>query len=73
MHTHARTITYQVVKKVGDLKSEGNRMFANKEWGKAIEAYEAAMKMLPAAGGSGADLRSDLLCNKAACLMGLSK
>jgi hypothetical protein len=59
----------QVAKKVLDLKAEGNKMFAGKEWSKAIEQYEAAMKMLPA----GHAERSDLLCNKAACLMGLNK
>jgi len=54
---------------VSDLKSEGNKMFAQKEWAKAIEQYESAMKMLPV----GHTERADLQCNKAACLMGLNK
>jgi hypothetical protein len=58
-----------VSKKVLELKAEGNRMFAGKEWSKAIEQYESAMKMLPARHAE----RCDLLCNKAACLMGLNK
>jgi hypothetical protein len=59
----------QVAKKVSDLKSQGNKMFAQKDWAKAIEQYESAMKMLPA----GHAERGDLLCNKAACLMGLNR
>lgn len=59
----------EVAKKVSDLKSQGNKMFAQKDWAKAIEQYESAMKMLPA----GHAERGDLLCNKAACLMGLNR
>jgi hypothetical protein len=54
---------------VSALKAEGNNLFAQKDWARAIESYEQAMKMLP----QGHSERSDLLCNKAACLMGLSK
>jgi tetratricopeptide (TPR) repeat protein len=59
---------------VSELKSEGNKLFAAKDWSKAIESYESALKLLPGAGSAAAaPERADLLCNKAACLMGLNK
>lgn len=57
---------------MSEIKSEGNKLFAAKDWARAIEAYESAIKLLPA-GAGGALERADLLCNKAACLMGLNK
>lgn len=58
---------------MSEIKSEGNKLFAAKDWARAIEAYESAMKLLPAGAGVAAAERADLLCNKAACLMGLNK
>ncbi|KAF6253087.1 hypothetical protein COO60DRAFT_1703978 [Scenedesmus sp. NREL 46B-D3] len=52
-----------------DLKNDGNRMFAQREYTKAIEQYDAAMKILP----NGSTERADLLCNKAACFYALNK
>jgi tetratricopeptide (TPR) repeat protein len=48
------------------LKDEGNRLFGRKEYQKALEAYERALRM------TGADARDDLALlhsNKAACYM----
>lgn len=59
----------QVVQKVTALKNEGNKMFAERDYTKAIEQYEEAMQMLP----DGAAERADLLCNKAACFYAVNK
>ena len=48
------------------LKDEGNRLFGRKEYQKALEAYDRALRM------TGADARDDLALlhsNKAACYM----
>ena len=63
------TAKQQVVQKVGDLKNEGNKLFAKKEFGRAVEQYELACKLLPDA----AVERVDLLSNKAACYIKLRK
>jgi hypothetical protein len=44
-------------------------MFAQRDYAKAIEQYDAAMKILP----DGSTERADLLCNKAACYYALNK
>ena len=51
------------------LKNEGNKNFAERDYTKAIEQYDEAMKILPDA----APERADLLCNKAACFYALNK
>lgn len=52
----------QLAKRVLELKNEGNKCFAKKEYTKAVEQYDAAIKLLPDGGD-----KADLLCNKAAC------
>ncbi|KAF8067116.1 CLMP1 [Scenedesmus sp. PABB004] len=59
----------EVAQKVADLKNGGNKLFAQREYAKAIEQYDTALKELP----GGAPERADLLCNKAAALYGLGK
>ena len=51
------------MQKVAEIKSEANKLFAKKEYLKAIEFYDEAGKLLP----EGALEKADLLCNKAAC------
>jgi tetratricopeptide (TPR) repeat protein len=48
---------------VAEIKSEANKLFAKKEYLKAIEYYDEAGRLLP----EGAVEKADLLCNKAAC------
>lgn len=55
--------------KAMELKNEGNRMFAQRDYPKAIEQYDEAMKILP----DGSIERADLLCNKAACYYAQNK
>eukprot|EP00883_Tetradesmus_obliquus_P013314 jgi/Sobl393_1/6252/SZX77005.1 len=52
-----------------DLKNDGNRMFAQRDYAKAIQQYDAALKILP----EGSTERADLLCNKAACFYAQNK
>lgn len=59
----------QVVQQVTTLKNEGNKLFAERDYSKAIEQYEQALKMLP----DGSAERADLLCNKAACFYAVNK
>jgi tetratricopeptide (TPR) repeat protein len=56
-------VALQVVEQVTAIKNEANKLFAKKEYLKAIEQYDSAGKLLP----DGAGERADLLCNKAAC------
>ena len=51
------------------LKDEGNKLFGRKEYSKAFEAYEKALKLLPEGHNEAALLHS----NKAACSMMLKK
>lgn len=60
---HKILLALQVVEQVTAIKNEANKLFAKKEYLKAIEQYDAAGKLLP----EGAGERADLLCNKAAC------
>lgn len=59
----------EVAQKVTALKNEGNKMFAERDYTKAVEQYEEAMKLLP----DGSAERADLLCNKAACFYAVNK
>lgn len=54
---------------MGELKKEGDKLFISKEYAKAIEAYERALKALP----TGAVEAADLYSNKAACFYQLKK
>jgi tetratricopeptide (TPR) repeat protein len=54
---------------VAGLKDEGNKLFGRKEYTKAFEAYEKALKMLPEGHSEAVLLHS----NKAACSMMLKK
>ena len=51
------------------LKEEGNKLFGRKEYQKALEAYDKALKAAPDNAGDQALLHS----NKAACYMMFSK
>lgn len=53
----------QVSSQVVALKNEGNKLFAKRDYTKALEQYEQAVKLLP----EGATETVELLCNKAAC------
>ena len=59
----------QVVQKVTELRSDAAKLFAKKEYAKAIEQYEAAIKLLPEAAAE----RTDLFSNKAACFYQLKR
>ncbi len=54
---------------VAGLKDEGNKLFGRKEYSKAFDAYERALKMLPEGHTEAVLLHS----NKAACSMMLKK
>ena len=53
----------QTTKKIGELKAEAGKLFVGKDYSKAVDAYERAIKLLP---DSAAD-KADLYSNKAAC------
>ena len=42
---------------------QGNNQFAEREYQKALDTYDKAVKMLPEASAE----KADILCNKAAC------
>jgi tetratricopeptide (TPR) repeat protein len=65
----ASAAVLQAAAKVKEMKSEGNKLFAQREYAKAMQQYEDAMKMLP----DGASERADFLCNKGACLYSQQK
>jgi tetratricopeptide (TPR) repeat protein len=53
----------QTAKKIAELRAEASVSFLAKEYSKAVDAYEKAIKLLP---DSAAD-KADLFSNKAAC------
>lgn len=59
----------QVAEKVKEMKGEADKLFLGKEFTKAIEAYDKAIKVVP----SGAAEAADLHTNKAACFYQLKK
>jgi tetratricopeptide (TPR) repeat protein len=52
----------QTAKKIGELKMEAGKLFVGKDYGKAVDAYDRAIKLLP----DSTD-KADLFSNKAAC------
>mmetsp|Transcript_14445 Transcript_14445/g.43688 ORF Transcript_14445/g.43688 Transcript_14445/m.43688 type:complete len:721 (-) Transcript_14445:878-3040(-) len=65
----AGSVTESVAGQVSSLKDEGNKLFGGKEYTKAFDAYEKAIKLLPAQHADSVLLHS----NKAACSMMLKK
>ncbi len=53
----------QTLKKVNEFKTEGIKLFVGKDYSKAIDAYEKAIKLLP----DSSEVAADLYSNKAAC------
>lgn len=60
---------HQAKAKAASLRADGDKLFASRAYLRALDAYDAATKALPA----GAPERADLHCNKAACLYALKK
>lgn len=54
-----------------EVKSKGNKLFANGEHSKAIDVYDKALKLLPE--GTNGGERADLLSNKAACYIKMKR
>ena len=50
------------------LAIQGNNQFAEREYQKALDTYDKAVKMLPDASTE----KADILCNKAACYIQVS-
>lgn len=59
----------QVLNEVEELKNKGNLLFAGKEYQKALEVYEKAIKLLP----EGASEKTDLFSNRGACYMQMKR
>lgn len=59
------SVEADVLNEVEGLKGKGNQSFAAKEYQKALETYDKAIKLLP----EGAAERADLYSNKGACFL----
>lgn len=58
-----------MVAKVNELKNDATQLFLKKDFSKAVESYDQAIKLLPDA----SDERLDLMQKKAGCFMSQKK
>ncbi|GMH37813.1 hypothetical protein BSKO_05686 [Bryopsis sp. KO-2023] len=58
-----------ILQEASDLKAKGNKCFGEKEYQKALETYDKAIKLLP----DGSVERADIYCNKGACYMQMKR
>ena len=59
----------QVVQKTTELTSEAGRSFVGKEYAKALELYDQAVKLVPEGSGE----KAELCLKRAYCYLNLSK
>eukprot|EP00798_Chlamydomonas_sp_ICE-L_P013831 gene13831-19749_t len=67
--TAAAPLSPEVTEQVSSLKTEAAALFIKKDFGKALDIYDRAAKLLP----SDAPDKTDLILKKAGCSMGLKK